>query len=462
MGGLPLALLKQNMSLKDSEIRLIVISTDWRELKTPFAEFHWNTHYNSVGLLAAIDDTGFPLELRPIELPPKAIGRMLIPRHWIQVYEKKSNRDKRAIEYATLIEKRGIKNFILLFFYFDYCGDRQYGFYFAQQQENLDFYKNILQLISKERFDEVSECTADYTDPDDVLNEFADAATDMISVQADEKEIGHPEKIKGYLENKMWTIESISRFGSIKTDIRLTDEDLVNDLCGYTGGSHTWYFATCKLSNKAHVQEITERYSSCLYNNDIWRRSIRDYIEYFKFKSVDSTLLLSIFNTENILETIALEAKHNTNSYLPYFTLIIECSLSGTIEIFEGWVSVKNRLCTSIEELVAKYFDGDSSNILMYAHLHAVAPINANILSDLGLEYSVKYKKIEFGKTINQGVNPVVRSKTILSVNSTLPEGLTEWMEKNHEIVEKIHHIYKNFSFNVLEMMSEESIKDKH
>jgi RecB family endonuclease NucS len=35
-----LALLKQNMSIKDSEMKLIVISTDWRELLTPFAEFH--------------------------------------------------------------------------------------------------------------------------------------------------------------------------------------------------------------------------------------------------------------------------------------------------------------------------------------------------------------------------------------------------------------------------------------
>jgi RecB family endonuclease NucS len=61
-----LALLKVNTAIKDSEIRLLVISTDWRELRVPFAEFHWNTAYNSTGLLLETDPNGHPLSLRPV------------------------------------------------------------------------------------------------------------------------------------------------------------------------------------------------------------------------------------------------------------------------------------------------------------------------------------------------------------------------------------------------------------
>jgi hypothetical protein len=441
-----LALLKQNMSLKDSEIKLVIISTDWRELLTPFAEFCWNTNYNSSGLLAKIDDDGFPLKLNSIEIPNRSIGRILVPRHWLQVYQDKADRDKRAIEYSNRIHARGIHNFIVLLFYFDYIGDRQYGFYFAQQQEDLGFYKEILRSVLKERFEEILEYTGELSNPDHILHEFADAAIDMISVPADEKEIGCPEKIKGYLEEEMWTIEMINRFGTFARDIRLTDEQIIDDLCGYTGGSHTWYFAVCQHRNKAHIQEIVDSYSACLYYNDIWRRAIRDYIEYFKLKDEDSNLLISIFNTENILETIALGEKYELHSYIPYFTLAIESPSADDVEIFEGFLAISDSVRIDLSVIVAQHFQGHASNIPMYAHLHGIAPINGNIMSDLGLGYSIRYRKVHLGDNVVKGTDPAVRGRTISLLNRSSQDDFAIWMMRNDKAVASVRDIYDTFT----------------
>lgn len=102
-----LALLKQNMSIKDSEVRLFVVSTDWRELLLPFSEFVRGTAYGARGLIATIDEKGEITALSPIALPEQNMGRRIIPRHWLQVYQKMSDRDSRSEEYAAEIKKGG-------------------------------------------------------------------------------------------------------------------------------------------------------------------------------------------------------------------------------------------------------------------------------------------------------------------------------------------------------------------
>ncbi|MDB5740982.1 MAG: hypothetical protein JWP16_2022 [Alphaproteobacteria bacterium] len=52
------ALLRQNLLVKDSEFRLVVLSTDWHELLVPFAEFVTATRYNCSGHVIVLDKKG--------------------------------------------------------------------------------------------------------------------------------------------------------------------------------------------------------------------------------------------------------------------------------------------------------------------------------------------------------------------------------------------------------------------
>ncbi|AAY94212.1 DUF91 domain-containing protein [Pseudomonas protegens] len=450
-----LALLKQNMSLKDSEIRLLVISTDWRELLTPFSEFHWNTNYNSAGLMAVVDSSGFPLELKPVELLERSTGRKINERHWLQVYESKSGRDVGAVAYADAIQRRGIKNFVVANFTYEYpdWDVKGYGFYFAQQEESLEFYKGVLQSFSEELFQEISECTATYKSDEDILNEFASASTDMVYVPADEKEIGHPEKIKGYLQNESWTIEGIARYGIFKKDIRLTDQEIINDLCGFSGGSYTWYAATIKLANKAGLNEVKDRYSKCLYHNDTWRRAIRDYIEYFETKDSDSVMRLSIFNSENILETVTLMERHGELLYVPNFVLAIEDPVIGELEIFYGSISVNGQAPKTVENIARKYFQGSLSNAPMQAFFHAISKINNDILSDLGLFYDLGYTRIVNGDVISKARNPRIRgSQVIFDDFREEDEGFVGWLVSNESLVRNISRDYSAAIYNPMEI----------
>lgn len=447
-----IALLKQNMALKDSEIRLFVISTDWRELLVPFTEFHKNTAYTTCGLHVEIDDNAFPISIDHIVLPNLSVGRKLIPRHWIQVYRNEVERNQNAIEYAKRIVERGINNFIIAHFYFDYCGFRQFGFYFAQQEESIDFYKEILSLVSSERFEEISLYTSEFSNDEDVLNEFADAAIDMIDVDADELEIGHPEKIKGYLQQDKWKIDHIARYGTFSSDIRLTDSQIIDDLCGFTGASHTWYMATIQRNDSAHLEEVIQRYGNCLYHNDYWRRSIRDYIDYFKSKDEKTTMHLSIFNTENILETLFLLKKYPDVSCVPNFKLIIDDPTNNKIEVFEGVISSTSLPFEGLDTITENYFRGDAFNIILYTHLHAISEINSNIMNSLSLFYNIRYRVITKNEPSDWSDGPLVRGKRI-TTNDPKSLDFYEWVSINKSIVNNIYSIYNQFTFNVIEYM---------
>ena len=78
-----------------------------------------------------------PKQITKVDIPEKNSGREFIPRHWVQIYTLKGDRDKFAEAYSAKIQSRGIENFVLLHFFFDYKGHRQFGFYFAQQTETL-------------------------------------------------------------------------------------------------------------------------------------------------------------------------------------------------------------------------------------------------------------------------------------------------------------------------------------
>lgn len=439
-----ITLLKQKMSIKDSEIRLIVISTDWRELLTPFSEFHWNTNYNSQGFIATVDSTGSPIELKPVQLLSKHTGRRIIPRHWIQTYESKVARDIGAVSYGTQIEGLGIKNFVIALFNYNYpqYGISGYGFYFGQQEENLQLYKGILKSHNRERYKEISSYTKTLSEPEDILNEFADAATEMVDVPADEMEIGHPEKIKAYLQNDSWQIEKIERYGSFSQDIRLQDQDIISDLCGYTGGSHVWFSATVRATDKSHLNEVKQNYPNCLFHNDDWRTSIRDLLDYFDTKPETATLHLNIFNPENILETISLLLKKQDTKYLPNFFLAIENEKDKELEIFHGTIEPTHQPKLKPQEIASKYFDGSFSNAVMQSFFHEMAPINSSIMGELGLKYSVSYIKFRNGEEEERGANPKVRGTRITHSSSQLEGDLLSWLSAHPKMASKIADEY--------------------
>ncbi len=303
-----IALIRRIKNVKNSEVRLIVISTEWNELLVPFSEFYNATTYQLQGYLLQTDNNHEPLAIQRITPLPEIEGRNICRRHFIRYYKTDNDFQKAEESIVAQANKLGINDFLIAKFSLNFK-DEFYGstrvLYWAQQLKTREFYlEKLTQHISKEELEEVLNWISEM-DEDDALDELADKLDDQIHVKNEYCEIGHPEKLVQRLSDNLWTLKSIAKYGLFKDDDRLTDDLLLIDMKGYTGTSFVYYFASSTTENRSKIEEILKGVETCLFHNDIWRHKVKDIISYASTKA-DCSVTVYIFNKDNILETLWL------------------------------------------------------------------------------------------------------------------------------------------------------------
>lgn len=433
------ALLRNSRGLRNSELRLIVVSTDWRELLTPLSEFKHNTDFN-IQAIRAIAQRDGTATFSPIALHAKTSERHFATHHWIQIYDDTTERDQRRQEFSSSVKLRGINNFILA----DIIIDNQFGqfpsFYFAQQLEAVDFYESIVGARGNEILEELQEC---YDDKDDYHQHLAGAAYDGLSVDAKELEISHPEKFKGWHERGVFRIERVHRSGKFLADQLLTDDQIIFELCGYDGTATSWFLATCRPGDRARAAEIKYKSAACVAYNDRWRQSLSDIFDIAKVND-HTGFALSIFNPENIIESIGNFTRENDSSYLPKFTVVMEDASAQLTRVFHGFVESTGAAPTADITSIIKRDYGDIFVFLMTSSAGA-GEFNEIAMRELGLRYNVvceEYRDTSTSPTMIFDVKIRNGSPKGASHPSGIP--FSDWLQDNPNIVAQALDIYEN------------------
>jgi hypothetical protein len=95
-------LLKQQMKVKETEIRICIVSTDWDELIVPFSEFHKIIQYPFEGFKIQINSKNIPIQKEIVQPLEDASSRRVSHNHMIYLYE---NNDFVHQELEQLREK---------------------------------------------------------------------------------------------------------------------------------------------------------------------------------------------------------------------------------------------------------------------------------------------------------------------------------------------------------------------
>lgn len=433
------ALLRNSRGLRNSELRLIVVSTDWRELLTPLSEFKHNTDYN-IQAIRAIAQRDGTAAFSPIALRAKTSERHFATHHWLQIYDDVAERDQQRQEFSSSVKLRGINNFILA----DIIIENQFGefpsFYFAQQLEAVDFFESIVGARENEVLEELQEC---YDDKEAYHQHLAGAAYDGLSVAAKELEISHPEKFKGWYERGVFNVEEIHRFGTFLADQLLTDDQIIFELCGYDGTATSWFRATCKPGDRARAAEIKRKSATCIAYNDRWRQSLSDILD-IAGANDHTGFALSIFNPENIIESIGNFARENDPSYLPSFTVVMEDALARLTRVFRGFVESTGAAPTAgIASIIERDY-GDTFVFLMASSAGA-RELNEIAMEELGLRYNVVCEEYRGTSTSPTTLFDVkIRNGAPMGVAHPSGAPFFDWFQSNPTIVAQAFDIYEN------------------
>lgn len=407
------ALLKRKKNLKNSEIRLIVISTHWHELLVPFSEFYHATNYQLSGFKLTVDKDYNPISVEKIEALPEIAGRNICRRHFIRYYKTYDDlldSKKEIVKQATTL---GIHDFILVVFNLNFV-DPFYGatkvLYWAPQLKSREFYiEKLTEVLDSESLDEILE-TIDELDDEDALDELSERLDGEIDVTCETCEIGYPEKLTDRL-NEMWSLEKIFKHGVFQEDERLSESMILMDLKGLNGASFMHFFSTLKSENRSKFNEIESNIETPFFNNSIWKHDVKDIISYCK-KKTHSTMLISIFNKDDIFETIWQSIScRDSKLWAPRFFVIVDPNDSSkAVEFFSGEI-VWERKQFEINNIIQESFK-NFEEYLFARHFGEQREHNHLLMEKMGLKYVTNYKKV--GKKVETDLNDIlIRNKTI-------------------------------------------------
>jgi len=436
------ALLRISRGLRKSEIRFVIVSTAWDQLLAPFSEWVDSTDYQVSGfkVQAAADGA---LEAKTLIQPMQlGKGRLICRRQFALYYKTDKDATLGIKKIKKMCKRVGLEDFLI--YKVEYIEKNYYdatrALIFAQQLHEKDYYLPLLRKrLGKEEFEELVASVEDLIDPDDKLDELADALPDFTEIECETAEICHPEKVVQRTSAGIWKRQSVARAGLFARDERLSDDLLWYELSGLGGTSFHHFVSLCRTSDKAKIAEIRKGLSTTLFNNPTWRHTIEDYLQYASGFD-PASIAICVFDAFAILDSLFALHKQKKTNVLPVFGLTIDSEVSP-IEVL-GTVRWNGKTDLDLDSLIAKHFHGNFfDGYLMARHFGGQKAVNEELMKDLGLLYVTDVLD-------SSGIrfDAVVRGNVIVGQGSPSNHFLSDFVQANSGFLDKLVSSFSRYT----------------
>ena len=412
-------LLKQEMSVRNSDIRICIVSTDWGELLVPFSELNKHVDYLMEGIKLYLDDSFIPCRIERVKPIEKKSARFISPVQMVFIYDSEDG----LAYYQKIIEDRahnvGISDFVILRMEFTRENHPAYplfALYFSMQE----YTKDELEKLAVEYYElndvkEVIEYVM-YNESDrefsiiHSLTENALSWITMVNTGQTDLEAATPETLNSMLVSEGWEISNITRSGFFSKDPR-RDELLISEIKGNRGEFDTKYKNHCSSDHKSRLIEIKNllpQYLSKDYGSNAWLKQAIYSFGFIVSSKNKYELNVDIFNPrKTILETLFHIAIASTLGgshpfqFKPYYLFVSEEeNLEGTKSIFMGDIVWDGR-SNNFHHLVNEILDGDLQGFIERSHIGFTDYLEDEIMSFLGLSYVTKFLINQNGSIYN-------------------------------------------------------------
>lgn len=434
------ALLKNNRLIKETEYKLLVLSTEWHELLTPFSEFVHATKYDCEGMKIVLGQDGLPTAVEAIQLLAPARTRKFSPRHFIWEFMTEAKALASVKPTAEFMQEVGLHDFILAVLTLnDPTEGVSHLLYFAQQELTFEeYYALIKKRFSAESIEEFDNYIADLTEPEDRIGEAADKVWEPADdedrlyekIRPSGAQISHPEKADYWFSPDKAVVKELHRFGQFDDEF-LPDETIVSELKGTQSGSEFRLNMVASVKSRPEMAALTKASDNVFFFNQKWRTSVRDLIAYAKGTGAVS-IRLKAFNQDDIFSTIAGLAI-GYPGFVPGFE--IEITWGDRSERYSGGIGWERRK-PDFAEILQEYFDADDFGYFLHRHLGSHRGMNADLMGELGLVFET------WKDTGDEPVRIRVHGNSIAEIKRSHTKSLIEFLEGNEEFVGSLVNLF--------------------
>ena len=410
---------KVNKGLKNEEIRLLIISTDWRELIIPFSSFCQNSDINVDGYSIEIKEDQSISSIKKVEPIISNAERLFCEHHMLRAYTSSERLQRGIEEHRKAFKAKEIDDYVLLILeapeghrerelqamtaqflqmgisaqedeiskMIDRYPSYDFIIYSATQLQTEEKYWDIIKTDPDE-YAEVAEIIEDYVG-EDRINTLHDYAIDNVSPtpECDTAQIGNAAKLEDYIHNQNWTVQKIIRGKRLDNEF-LDDMTILEELMGAEGRTRQKYSRAFDSQNRAGIASMKKEIGYCLQDNKQWKVPITDIVDSLLNEAEKASFKgkIYIYNPMHMIYTIYLIAKTgNIMDWTPNFYVVAEYE-EHTVLYFGKLKYLGNHV--PFEQILKKHFYGDYHDLALSLTWGGYLQNDLDIVKDLGFTYS--------------------------------------------------------------------------
>lgn len=383
--------LKETYAINDDEIKIIIMSTEWKELFIPFSKFCFsNNMFEIEGIKLDVDNNGIYKShsiVKPMKINNK---RIFSPEHVYCFYDTQKSLENGLKSFTEILKIKEIFDYILFVLKrpnnVNYPHNHKFIIYFAMLRKTEEEYEEVLSELDPtgeaiylarssyhnnglSSYEKSLNLTHPFPESDDALERGKPLYFDMLTLK------------------EKWGIEKVIKYGRLNNDI-LSDDSIIDEVLGYTGNGNVIYQEKFYITDKRKYKKVTDNSKKILSNNPVWRNQFLNILS--DIEEENNELQIEIYNPTNILLSIYQEIKfvdNSTGTSLPFFHINIlnkNISYIGTLL----WNKDKEY---SLDEILKNYYvasdlDKEKGFFMCSQTNHII--MNDEILKYLNLEYN--------------------------------------------------------------------------
>lgn len=438
-------LIQNNYNARNSEIRIIIVSTHWDQMIRAFSHLCFKSNFSLTGLQIFIDEESkTPVakeEISPIS--SRTFSRKFMSSQIIYLFHDQDKRIKANKELSKKLQNANFPDYVTV----DLNAPNKRGFYpYALSIAFQRFSKNeMLNFISLLKGEKHLDMTEDEFETEGAYL-FDLEQVFIISLEMreyiDSFESSSGEKFDSVVGVQNWEIESIKKHGIFNSDPRYTTELLLKELKGHDGNSSNKFVGFSESNQKKRIQEI---YSECQYSlnhTPHWQSCVNFILSQMINSKEKYKIIIDIYNPDSIVAALYFALTKGNPEYLPKFLLIIDYPDIKRTEfycgdIYSSGIKPKMTMFSSdnIDEISNEIFD------------FQIFPENEIIAKKMGLIYAIK--ETVFVDSIEISDKFIVLKKnTTEYVNKRYPSIEQYVISNQYEIstmIKNLGHVYKEF-----------------
>ena len=382
---------KQYFGAKDSEILVIIASTDWSELLVPFSYFAGKASVHVEGVEIILDEGGSQFHCE--EKVPLLVeqGRYFAPWHNVHLYRNYERLESGIESIQSSYACKGILDYVIVGFQKIAADGTQ------DQSSRYPFIAyTATQMFS------VDECMSIIEKDEDLLNDAEETIQDLDEEEAlsylhecieiltpspshDSYEIGYPAKFCNIIEHGHYEVISLLRFGKFERNALLTDDAILAELRGEDGAVGQRFKRRIKASDVKAVNELKKAVGKALVLNPVWKRHLQQIVDEAAAEYPNSEIEIWVYNPSTGVFSIYYPmTSYQGALYIPTYTVLVRNP--DVIRMYFGALQ-ENGEPLPFSQILLKYYEGDLTALLATMLWGGTEDRDSEIVEDLGMQY---------------------------------------------------------------------------